>query len=418
MDMAVEIIEVRDRSLRVSVASAYGGSMYAVLIKRNKNGKKPGKERFKQEKDIASIPGYLEHRRITLVKNGSEQIQFDRLHPSYTYWVYVTVDRAQAEALATKEDVDLKEITDTSPPVLLEVETLEENFDIEWFRMTADMRLTELRAAIRCDYIQVKTRFRFPSLLIPDDSELLGEDFAIFIDPAKKSEEKTAIKGKISKSLLDFMDWWIGDEILGSRIRGEFHRYEALQMVVKGDCLRKFLNEGFIENEDVDVLTKYALFTLKDDFEKFKCHRSLEPEIPHPLMQGKLSDRQREAGLKLFKLFRSWYKGGVVVEDYEQKNIAHVDQMAGTACLDIKMEDSVSLSDGSDTSIGDRIAIPLTIQRLMERENALLDQIEAHDKRIDLLKGLHRFYQYVIEKKLTEIMMVQDRGKLADKVNL
>lgn len=416
MDMAVDIIEVQDRSFRVSVASAYGGAMFVALIKPNKNGKKPGKERFKLEKDIMAIPGYIEHQRVVVVKGGSQQVQFKDLHPNYPYWVYVSVDRSYAESVASKEDVDIKEITDTSAPVLLEMETAEENLEIEWARMTTDMRLTELRAAIRCELVQIKARFNFPILVIPDDNAFLHEDFIGFIDPSKTAPERDELKERLSREVVGFVEWWVGDEGFGSRARGDYHAYEALQMIVKGDPVRKYLNEGFIENEDVDALTRYALFALKESYDKFKCHRSLEPDVPHPLLQGKLSEDQRETGLKLFKSFRSWYKGGVVVEDYEAHHQQHAEQVAAGAGVNLTMEDSVSLSDGSDASIGDKISVPLTMQRLMERENALLDMIEAHDKCADLLKGLSRFYQYVLEKKFTEIMMVQDRGKLSEKV--
>lgn len=392
-------------------------SVFVVLIKSAKSGKKPSKERFKTEAEIKAIPGYMEHQMVSVVKNGSQQVQFNNLHPSCPYWVYVAVDRTQAEVMANKEAVDMREVTDTSPPVLLEVETAEENLDIEWNRMTLEMRVTELRAAIRSQFIQIKTRFHFPVLTIPSDDDIFNEDTVQFLDPSKSVDDKALVKDKLPAKLFEFLDWWIGDEMLGTRIRGEFHQYEAMQMIVKGDSLRKFISEGFIDNEDVDLLTKFALFTLKENYDKYKCHRSMEPEVPHPLLQGKLTDFQREEGLKLFKRFRSWYKGGVVVEDYQEQSKKQLNELL-KGNLELKMEDSVSLSERSDTSIVDPVTIPLTQQRLMERENALLDLIDNHDKCSDMIKNLGRFYLYVLEKKLTEIMMIQDRGRIKDKVSI
>lgn len=395
-----------------------GVVVYVVLIQPTRNSKKPGKDRFKTEKEIMAIPGYVKHTKVSVVKAGSQLVQFDNLHPSYPYWVYVAVDRTQAEKMADSEAVDMKEITDTSPPVLLEMETTEENLHLEWQRLTLDMRLTELRAAIRSELIQIKTRFHFPVLTLPTDNILLHENTVAFLDPAKTAEERSDANDKLEGTVREFLDWWIGDEENGSRIREEFAQYEALQSIVKGESTRKFLNEGFIENDNVDVLTRYALFTLKESFDKFTCHRKLEPDVPHPLLQGKFTDYQRQDGLTLFKRFRSWYKGGVVVEDFEEQNKHNINQLVSGRKDDLKLEDSVCLSEESDNSVDGRAAsVPLSFLRLMERESALLDLIEAHDKCSDMIKSLGRSYQYVLEKKFTEIMMIQDRGRLSDKVS-
>lgn len=397
--------------------------MFVILLKLDtQDADKLTPEKFKLERSLMDLPGYQEHRKVKVDRTSAVQVQFDALRPCTSYFVYVAVDRSAAEEIAKREGISVDELKDTSPPIFKDIMTADETLDIEWSRLTTTMRVTELRAAIRSEFVQIKARFHFPEVPLPSDDLLVSEAHVKLLDPTTSEAAQTEMRAVVPREALDFVDWWKGDGVCGSRERGEFQLLEALHAVVKGVMVRVFVNEGFASGEDVDVLTKYALHALKD-YDKYKCHRKAEPEMPHPLLMERFSDEERDEGALLLRKFRSWFKGGIVVEDYEEVQRQKTELLAASGPPGLRMEDSVSVSEGSVDSFDSQLKtqlpdVPLTMQRLLDRENALLMLIEASDACTALVDDLVKCYRVVVDKQFTEIMMVNDRGRITEKVML
>jgi hypothetical protein len=306
---------------------------------------------FATDASIKNIFGYHEHRALTLAANSSEEVSFERLRPHSKYEVIVVVDLT---SLISKEEKSAKASNknkvvsvDTSKIEKwwnLTIETMDEQFDIEWSRLDQQMRLTELRAAILSELVQAKSYFTHPTIALPTDEELCSTEFLNVLDPKLDSKALTFAKLKLSVQSLRFYDWWIGDERSNiSNIRSDFQSLECIHAILdQTDIVNRFETEGFATKDDCQLLVEYVrMFVqlqkqgttdqlpgnenslLSGSIANVSKTGLLSSEIAIDSFQGSSKSTMpiavlSEKGLVIMKKFRSWYKGGQIVLDAQE----------------------------------------------------------------------------------------------------
>lgn len=365
MDLTIEPLEISDLCFTVSISSLVGGSIYVVLVKAA-SAAPLSHTYFSNEKTILGIPGYHEHRMLALAANSFEEVLFENLRPSTQYIVLAFVNLNSLVPMdiepekITKKDkpssakkeifVDTSKITNWWN---LDIETKEEQFDIEWDRLDLDMRVTETRAALRNEFVQAKAYYHFPSIILPTDEEVQSNDFKALLVPNLDLKNIASLKKKLKGHLVIFYEWWVGQEKakVATKIRSEFQSLECIHAILHHkQFLQAFEEEGYCTKEESQLLTDYVK---KNTNQKSKLHNSASTSIAAnsvadsgQRMKSTTSNISidaesastksgfapgstvsagsvafNEKGLHLMKLFRSWYKGGQVVKDKEELNM-------------------------------------------------------------------------------------------------
>lgn len=368
MDLTLETLELNDLNFTVSLGTVSGGAIYVVLL-NSADAQQLSHQYFANDKTIATIPGYCEHRKFNMAPNSFEEISYDDLKPltHYTVLAFVNLnsltpieveaEKPQSKSKSKPSTAKVETPIDTSKITNwwnLDIETKEEQFDIEWHRLDLDMRLTEIRAAIRNEFVQAKAFYHFPSIIIPSDEEVQTSDFKALLSPDIDGKTLANLKKKVKPHFVIFLEWWAGQDKAkaSTKVRSEYQSLECIHAILHHkQFLRAFEAEGYCSGQDSQLLVEYVK---KNTYQKAKVHGSLPGSIANPVGESVTSGSRRksaasgtsgdlesasaksgvvavsvasnstafhERGLNLMKVFRSWYKGGQVVRDKEEQRL-------------------------------------------------------------------------------------------------
>ncbi len=231
-------------------------------------------------------------------------VTFSNLRPETGYIIY---------AISDSTNVKQVPITDEDKvPVHLVINTLPEVLDVEWSRLTTEMQILEIRAALRTNWLREAAAAFYPPIVLPvDDDILLGDNLP-------EEESRSAKKGKKAGAPTGpspdekqkevwrlFLDWWVGQNPLAvTKIRGEFHLREALFAAQQESVTKRYLESTLTSKEGVAALGRYAE-TMTTNLAAGKVKKDTLPSMPE------------------FKKFRSWYKGGQVLRDLTESALRY-----------------------------------------------------------------------------------------------
>lgn len=270
---------------------------------------------------VEALEGLVSFECREIQPNSMVDVSFANLRPETAYIVYVIADSTQAKQVPlTDED---------KAPVQVVVNTLQESLDIEWHRLSTEMQLTEIRAALRTTWLREAAAALYPPISLPADENVQLEEFAAsppgaaaeLVDAPKKMSPKTnrkgssapasALKGRLSEAEEQnkntwrrFLDWWVGQSsLMVTKIRSEFQLKEALFAGQQEFIKSKYLESGLASKEEVELLCKYCA-NMAVALATGKVRKDIFPV-------------SRE-----FRKFRSWYKGGQIVRDSVEASLA------------------------------------------------------------------------------------------------
>lgn len=257
--------------------------------------------RFFQSFDtISNIQGLVEHRVIKVGAKQCIEVSFEDLRPFSDYVIIAAVNYTHRKDNKYNE---LYESLHSKLPWTLPVSTAPENLDVEWSRLTAAMKVVELRAAVRSEYVQVKAHIHYPPIRLPNEEELELEELVSFL------ESKTNSPALLRLSA--FLEWWTGSDSAGtSKVRREFLYVESLYAAQSKAILATYHKSSFITNEEQQVMQNTVIQLMK--------HVAIALDLNKPLSLDLLPNSTEEGERLLFR-FRSWYKGGQVIVDFEEQ---------------------------------------------------------------------------------------------------
>lgn len=239
-----------------------------------------------------NIQGYISHQCCAVAANSFAEATFAGLKPLQPYIVYAIIDRSAVAS--SKRALHITDDEDENQCVSAEATTLTELLDIEWGRLSEEMRKAEIKAALRSKFVQTTARTRFPPLPLPTDDE---------IDLSEETLEKfvAAPSGNV---WFNFLRWWAGDDpVVPTAVRSDFLFQECVSAARDPKVIGRFAEQHYCSDAELEVLSKFA----DDSY--------------YVLSQGK-TKRDQFAAIREFKRFRSWYKGGQVVLDRAEEEIA------------------------------------------------------------------------------------------------
>lgn len=266
---------------------------------------------------VEALGGLVAYECREIEPNSLVDVTFANLRPETNYVVYVIADSTHAKLVPlTDED---------KAPVQLLINTQQEILEIEWSRLSTEMQLTEIRAALRTNWLRDAAAALYPPMPLPVDDDVHLEDFAPHTeaeDPKKPGVKdhmspKTHKKGAANKggrlteaeeqhknTWRAFLDWWVGQSpMLVTKIRAEFQLKEALFAVQQELVNKKYLESGLTTKAEVDMLVKYCV-NMEAALAAGKVKKETFPVSPE------------------FRKFRSWFKGGQVVRDSVEASLA------------------------------------------------------------------------------------------------
>lgn len=347
MELTLETTEVTDETLSVSITTNQKGpskcsqnvhlffnSRYftvAVVLTYSKNRFTPTKEDFYSSASILSLPGYLEHRSIVFDRDNFEEITFRNLHPETSYTVFAAVDKSNHVHFPMTDEVNEEEEEEKNklikPPKSITLKSLEEKLEIEWNRLDLEERTIELRAAIRSEFVQMKSFYNYPIILLPTDEEILESNFQTLISPTISENDYHTLKSQRFQSnsslkhIPTFLDWWIGHSKVTSKTRSSFHEIEAFYATLNKKIQKSMEEDRLFSNtREMNTLIEFAKSNIKH---RARLNREVDPEdnlllAGIPQINAESTDLSDDR-LSLFKRFRSWYKGGFVIKEKEIK---------------------------------------------------------------------------------------------------
>jgi hypothetical protein len=287
--------------------------------------------------------------------------------------LYGIIDRSGkdvAKLLAMMEDGE----EEHKEAVSAEVTTLPELLDVEWGRLSEDMRRVEIMAATRSKLVQGLIKGKRPPISLPRDED-------IDLSPATMEQFAATPSGS---PWMDFLYWWAGtSQIAATRPRQEFLFNECLHAVRSASVSARYLEQKFCTETELEALVKYATDTLQ-------------------ILSGKTKfDKVAES--KSFKRFRSWYKGGQVAVDSEEAEAKK--KVRGLSLVVAPTMDDENVDSLSQTLVKERTAY------LQSR----IDEVEACKLQISrLVDG----YRYAMIKQLQEADLLFKRAMLSPIVSI
>ncbi len=170
------------------------------------------------------------------------------------------------------------------------VEEPPEVMDIEWGRLNEPQRDAEVRAAARSFAVQIAAKAE--NIVIPTDEEISNRN--------KPAQVPTLKKWKT------FVAWWTGgDENLGySAVRIAFQSEEILHAASKKEHRDACFRDGYLSSTEFQRLNSIIMAEDAIDDDKSRISQmpttlNIDPAIFDDFV---------------FNVFRSWFKGGRVVE--------------------------------------------------------------------------------------------------------
>jgi hypothetical protein len=322
---------------------------------------------------VRDIKGFVQSEARVMSPNSIAEVAFVGLRPNQPYVIYGIVDRSGKDAvklLSATEDGD-EEPKEASS---IEINTLPELLDIEWGRLSEDMRRVEIMAATRSKLVQNLAKAKRPPIPLPRDED-------IDLSPAIMEQFYLTPSGS---PWFDFLYWWAGtNQITSTRPRQEFLFHECLHAVRNVSVTARYLEQKFCTETELEVMVKYATDTLQ-------------------VLSGK-TKFDKVAENKAFKSFRSWYKGGQVAMDFEEVEARK--KVRRLSLVVAPTMDDENVDTLSQTLIKERTAY------LQSR----IDEVEACKLQISrLVDG----YRYALIKQLQEADLLFKRATLSPVVSI
>lgn len=229
-------------------------------------------------------------------------VSFSNLRPETGYIIY---------AISDSTNVKQVPITDEDKvPVHLVINTLPEVLDVEWPRLTTEMQILEIRAALRTNWLREAAAAFYPPIVLPVDDDIhlgdnLPEEESRSAKKGKKAPTGPSPDEKQKEVWRQFLDWWVGQSpMVVTKIRGEFHLREALFAAQQESVTKRYLESTLTTKEGVAALGRYAE-TMTANLAAGKVKKDTLPSMPE------------------FKKFRSWYKGGQALRDLTESALRY-----------------------------------------------------------------------------------------------
>lgn len=228
------------------------------------------------------------------------EVSFEDLRPFSDYVIIAAVNYTHSKDSKYNE---LYESLHSKLPWTLPVSTAPENLDIEWSRLSAAMKVVELRAAVRSEYVQVKAHTHYPPIRLPSEEELELEELVMYLTSKTTSSALHRLSG--------FLEWWAGSDFAGgSKIRREFLYVESLYASHHKAVLAAYNKNSFITSDELQVMQNTSTQLMRNV--------AIALDLNKPLNLDLLPNSTEEGERLLFR-FRSWYKGGQVIADFEEQ---------------------------------------------------------------------------------------------------
>lgn len=268
------------------------------------------------------------------------------------------------------------------------VEPANEIAEISWSSLTEYQRDMEVRAA--CRSLDVQMAARMDDIILPSDEDIMH-----------RSQNK---KMHAVKKFKAFVSWWTGDDQEDgfSNARVSFLSQEATYMVQQSDLRQACFEQGYLSLPQLQSLNVLVgADVLDDERSEFtpvwsrKPAQELDPEV--------FDD-------PIFQIFRSWYKGGLVV----QKQLL-------SGAMKSRSQDADQVTVIPDSTKPIPVQDPAQIQKLVKnqmdiRTKRLLLRIQVVDAckaSAGTLLDLHKFSE---TKKLKYSDLSTKRQQLSQEV--
>lgn len=332
-----------------------------------------------------------EHEELTVTLN--------QLKPERNYKIYIYI-----ECLGEKDGIPYGTMTeDAFLKNSLACRTQDEILDLEWGRLSEDMRNDECKAAARSLVVQKEALKHQPPIILLTDDELTQR---INIPTNSKDKQHRALLQKWD----NFLQWWIGDDdFLGiSPVRCAFMWNECVFAAKDPTIINQYRISQVVSENEVKELVKLMQ----------KVQYDAEDEVGGPLESP------------FFKHFQSWYKGGQILEDFQEEYSTKLRQKKQDI-LDkdkITLQQPIEVSDASHENKNDTLDADKEEQKILNetvpnlikmRLESRTEYLKERCKVVDLCKArVHSLVEQFKEcekKGLTENDLVTRRNDLSMK---
>jgi hypothetical protein len=220
-------------------------------------------------------------------------ITVKNLKPEKSYKFFFCAETLNADnkrASASQRVVDI--VIEDHFLVIKTVEPSTEIGEISWFTLSESQKDMEVRAA--CRSVDVQIAAQVDDVILPSDEDIFYRN---------QNKKVHAVK-----RFRDFVSWWTGNDLEDgfSNHRVAFLSQEAMYMVQQDDLRQACFEQGYLSLVELQALNLLiGADVLDDERSEFtpvwnrKAARELDPEV--------FDD-------PVFQIFRSWYKGGLVVQ--------------------------------------------------------------------------------------------------------
>lgn len=419
MDMALDVISSTDRELVISGSSQVGGAgaavfifflllspplttFHAVHIVLALTSSLPNDSNlakyFHNAASLKAMPGFLEIQSFHIPVRGSIEVVFSGLKPQRSYTIIAALNYWPVEGkLRSREPA---ESILNKAPWSLEESTAAEVLEIGWKQLTTSMKITELRAAIRCEYVQVRALNHHPVVRLPLEEELNTADvFAVL--------ETGSGAAALARHVSLFVDWWAGLEPQTSKIRGEFLFIESVHASLDSDLSNVFVQQGFCTIEELQLLQTFADSKVKQIATAVEYGRHVMVE------SNSTSEEEESVARKTFFTFRSWYKGGQVIADFEEAEKLRVRALMNSGVALNDSDGSASSNDIEGMDENDSMA-SMADQRLTDRNAFVEKLVAAMDSSSSQVQRLYDGYYFAQKKGLKQSDLIMGRGNLSN----
>ena len=270
---------------------------------------------------VESLVGLIGYECKEIKPDSFADVTFSALRPETSYTAYVIADSSRAKLLPlTDED---------KAPVQMQLSTMPEQLEVEWSRLSTEMQVVEIKAALRSSWLKEAAAVHYPPIALPADDDIHLEEPSEPVAAAPEAPVKPGTKGGSAphgkhppgnprKGLTSaedehrkntwrtFLNWWVGQNpLVATRIRAEFHLKEILFAGQQSSVLNRYMESGLTNNAEIEYLPRLCA------------------TMDATLAPGKMKKDGPTMPASLRK-FRSWYKGGQVVRDSLDKKFAEM----------------------------------------------------------------------------------------------
>ena len=296
-------------------------------------------------------------------ENEEVTIVLNQLKPERSYKVYILM-----ECYGDKDGVPYASMSQESfLGNSLSFRTQDEILDLEWGRLSEDMRNEECKAASRSLVVQKEAAKQQPPIILLTDDELSSR---VNIPNNSKDKQHRALLQKWDI----FRQWWLGEDIyLGiSPVRCAFLWNESVFAAKDQIIINQYKSSQVVNDNEVKELVKLMQ----------KVQYDAVDEVGGPLESP------------LFKHFQSWYKGGQILEDFQEEYSVKLHQ---------RKQDTL---DKRSATLNQSVESPDIVD---EVKNGALDASEDEQKILDEI--VPNFIQIRLESRMEYL---KERCKLVD----